>query len=123
MKIAQIAPLFESVPPRFYGGTERVAYQRLIASVTPLKRFQKASGERKREASNPKNILVPRMRPIQIARVGLGKPSAKARDAFRPVAKPSDKNVVRNAAGEAPSNDCVKRQETPVSSSESSDTS
>ena len=24
MKIAQIAPLFESVPPRFYGGTERV---------------------------------------------------------------------------------------------------
>jgi glycosyltransferase involved in cell wall biosynthesis len=25
MKIAQIAPLFESVPPRLYGGTERVA--------------------------------------------------------------------------------------------------
>ena len=25
MKIAQIAPLIESVPPRFYGGTERVA--------------------------------------------------------------------------------------------------
>ena len=24
MKIAQIAPLIESVPPRFYGGTERV---------------------------------------------------------------------------------------------------
>jgi glycosyltransferase involved in cell wall biosynthesis len=24
MKIAQIAPLFESVPPRFYGGTERI---------------------------------------------------------------------------------------------------
>src|ERR1700716_2302720 len=24
MKIAQIAPLYESVPPRFYGGTERV---------------------------------------------------------------------------------------------------
>ncbi len=24
MKIAQIAPLVESVPPRFYGGTERV---------------------------------------------------------------------------------------------------
>jgi hypothetical protein len=24
MKIAQIAPLMESVPPRFYGGTERV---------------------------------------------------------------------------------------------------
>ena len=26
MKIAQIAPLYESVPPRFYGGTERVVY-------------------------------------------------------------------------------------------------
>src|SRR6187402_381758 len=25
MKIAQISPLVESVPPRFYGGTERVA--------------------------------------------------------------------------------------------------
>src|SRR5471032_1375074 len=24
MKIAQIAPLMESVPPRFYGGTERI---------------------------------------------------------------------------------------------------
>ena len=26
MRIAQIAPLYESVPPRFYGGTERVVY-------------------------------------------------------------------------------------------------
>jgi len=24
MKIAQVCPLFESCPPRFYGGTERV---------------------------------------------------------------------------------------------------
>src|SRR5512139_2812805 len=24
MKIAQIAPLMESIPPRFYGGTERI---------------------------------------------------------------------------------------------------
>lgn len=24
MKIAQIAPLYESCPPRYYGGTERV---------------------------------------------------------------------------------------------------
>jgi hypothetical protein len=24
MKIAQIAPLFESIPPRGYGGTERI---------------------------------------------------------------------------------------------------
>ena len=25
MKIAQIAPLMESIPPRLYGGTERIA--------------------------------------------------------------------------------------------------
>ena len=25
MRIAQVAPLYESVPPKFYGGTERVA--------------------------------------------------------------------------------------------------
>ena len=25
MKIAQVAPLIESVPPRLYGGTERIA--------------------------------------------------------------------------------------------------
>ena len=24
MRIAQVAPLYESVPPRYYGGTERV---------------------------------------------------------------------------------------------------
>lgn len=24
MRIAQIAPLYESVPPKFYGGTERI---------------------------------------------------------------------------------------------------
>ena len=26
MKIAQIAPLMESVPPRLYGGTERIVF-------------------------------------------------------------------------------------------------
>src|SRR5215472_15810847 len=26
MKIAQVAPLYESVPPQLYGGTERVVY-------------------------------------------------------------------------------------------------
>jgi hypothetical protein len=26
MRIAQIAPLYESVPPRLYGGTERIVY-------------------------------------------------------------------------------------------------
>src|SRR5580693_9250599 len=26
MKIAQVCPLYESCPPRFYGGTERIVY-------------------------------------------------------------------------------------------------
>jgi hypothetical protein len=26
MRIAQVAPLYESVPPKLYGGTERVVY-------------------------------------------------------------------------------------------------
>jgi hypothetical protein len=26
MRIAQVSPLYESVPPRLYGGTERVVY-------------------------------------------------------------------------------------------------
>jgi hypothetical protein len=31
MKIAQIAPLYEAVPPSFYGGTERI-----VAHLTKL---------------------------------------------------------------------------------------
>jgi hypothetical protein len=78
-------------------------YQQLIASFAPLKRFRKASGERKRETSNPKNILVPRMPMIQTTRVGVGgKPSAKARYSVR---RPVAEQIVRNAAGETPSND------------------
>ena len=34
MRIAQIAPLIESVPPRFYGGTERTASYLTEALVT-----------------------------------------------------------------------------------------
>ncbi len=26
MRIAQVAPLFESIPPKMYGGTERIVY-------------------------------------------------------------------------------------------------
>ena len=39
MKIAQIAPLHESVPPKLYGGTERiVSYltEELVAKATML---------------------------------------------------------------------------------------
>src|SRR6516162_6185887 len=94
-------------------------YRQLIASFAPLKRFRKASDERKRETSNPKKILVPRMQPIQTMRVGVGgKPSAKARDSLsRPIAEPSEMRVVRNAAGETLSNDGAKRHETRVGSS------
>jgi glycosyltransferase involved in cell wall biosynthesis len=82
-------------------------YQRLIASFAPLKRFRRASGERKRETSNPKNTLVPRMPVIQTTRVGVrGKPSAKARDSLRrTVAGPSQ--IGWNTAGETLSNDGI----------------
>lgn len=33
VKIAQIAPLYESVPPKYYGGTERIVYQLTEALV------------------------------------------------------------------------------------------
>jgi hypothetical protein len=95
-------------------------YQQLIASFAPLKRFRKPSGERKRETSDPKKILVPRTQPIQTMRVGVGgKPSAKARDTLRrPVAEPSQ--IVRNAAGETLSDDGVS--ESLIGSGKSPDT-
>src|SRR5438270_4666409 len=34
MRIAQVAPLFESVPPKYYGGTERVVSYLTEALVT-----------------------------------------------------------------------------------------
>ena len=34
MRIAQIAPLIESVPPRLYGGTERIVRHLTEALVT-----------------------------------------------------------------------------------------
>src|SRR4249919_3677353 len=46
MKIAQIAPLMESVPPRLYGGTERIAFyltEELVAQGHDVTLF--ASGE------------------------------------------------------------------------------
>jgi glycosyltransferase involved in cell wall biosynthesis len=46
MKIAQIAPLFERVPPQFYGGTERVVFyltERLLATDHKVTLF--ASGD------------------------------------------------------------------------------
>ena len=65
------------------------------------------------------------MQPIQTMRLGVGgKPSAKTRDSLsRPIAEPSEMRVVRNAAGEALSNDGAKRYETRVGSSKLPDAS
>ena len=46
MKIAQIAPLMESVPPRLYGGTERIVFyltEELVAQGHDVTLF--ASGD------------------------------------------------------------------------------
>jgi glycosyltransferase involved in cell wall biosynthesis len=51
MKIAQVAPLFESVPPKLYGGTERVVYhltQELVRQGHEVSLF--ASGDSKVDA-------------------------------------------------------------------------
>src|SRR5689334_9106399 len=51
MKIAQIAPLYESVPPKGYGGTERVVSyltEELVAQGHEVTLF--ASGDSKTEA-------------------------------------------------------------------------
>jgi hypothetical protein len=34
MRIAQVAPLIESVPPKHYGGTDRIVFYLTEASVT-----------------------------------------------------------------------------------------
>src|SRR5574341_234568 len=52
MRIAQIAPLFESVPPRLYGGTERVVYnltEELVARGHEVTLF--ASGDSRTSAT------------------------------------------------------------------------
>jgi glycosyltransferase involved in cell wall biosynthesis len=52
MKIAQVAPLYESVPPRLYGGTERVVYyliEELIKLGHDVSLF--ASGDSKTSAA------------------------------------------------------------------------
>jgi glycosyltransferase involved in cell wall biosynthesis len=52
MRIAQVAPLAESVPPKFYGGTERVVAwltEELIALGHDVTLF--ASGDSKTSAS------------------------------------------------------------------------
>jgi hypothetical protein len=63
VRIAQIAPLAESVPPKLYGGTERVVHYlteelvrqghevTLFASATPTPRRGSSSGHRVRSGS------------------------------------------------------------------------
>src|SRR4051812_49536160 len=57
MKIAQVAPLFESVPPKFYGGTERVVHyltEELIKYHHDITLF--ASGDSKTSARLISNV-------------------------------------------------------------------
>ena len=99
-------------------------YNQLIASFAPLKRFRKASAERKREASHPKNALVSGLPPIAMEAKTRGKLSATVRDsATRPVVEADKISVIPNAAGEILRNDGVKHQETSVGSNKSPDAS
>ena len=53
MRIAQISPLFEAVPPKLYGGTERVVYsltEELVAMGHDVTLF--ASGDSITSASS-----------------------------------------------------------------------
>jgi hypothetical protein len=61
MRIAQVAPLAESVPPQLYGGTERVVSwltEELVERGHDVKRF--ASGDSETSAE-----LVPAVKPRQ----------------------------------------------------------
>ena len=77
MRIAQIAPLFEAVPPKLYGGTERVVYsltEELVAmghAVNPLL-YKKLPYDTDRDitpislvATYPQAVLVPANSPFK----------------------------------------------------------
>ena len=68
MRIAQIAPLYESVPPRLYGGTERVVSyltEELVRQGHDVTLF--ASGDSKTSAKLvPCSDLALRMNPVVI---------------------------------------------------------
>src|SRR6516165_5899478 len=82
-------------------------YHQLIASFAPLKRFRKASAERK--ASHPKNALASGLPPIAMEAKTRGKLSVTVRDpAARPVVEADKISVIPNAAGEILRNDGVK---------------
>lgn len=68
MKIAQIAPLCEAVPPRLYGGTERVVShltEALVAQGHQVTLF--AAGESKTSA----RLVAARSRPLRLDNTGL----------------------------------------------------
>ena len=63
MKIAQVAPLYESVPPRTYGGTERVVSyltEELVAQGHEVTLF--ASGDSVTAAQ----LIAPRKRALRL---------------------------------------------------------
>jgi glycosyltransferase involved in cell wall biosynthesis len=85
-------------------------YHQLIAPLAPLKRFRKASAQRKREASNYKDTLIPDLPAIAIEtkKVSIRRLSIKVLDSStRPIVEPSKISVIPNAAGETLSDDGV----------------
>jgi hypothetical protein len=78
MKIAQIAPLIESVPPRFYGGTERVVSYlteelvRLGHDVTLFASSDSVTSARLRDDGAPSRPKRPRSDSLLHANVGPG---------------------------------------------------
>ncbi|HET7263291.1 MAG TPA: glycosyltransferase family 4 protein [bacterium] len=87
MKIAQVAPLAESVPPRFYGGTERVVSgltEELVRRGHDVVLFASGDSETSAElvACCPEGLrLNPHMRNhVAYTMIELGKVSARARD-------------------------------------------
>jgi hypothetical protein len=97
-------------------------YHQLISSRTRPTRFRKANGERKREASRPKNTLVLGPHPIAIETKTTG-PMTNYRPKVRGSAMRPVVSVIPNAADETLSNDGVKRRQTRVGSSKPPDAS
>ena len=97
-------------------------YHQLISSRARPTRFRKANGERKREASRPKNTLVLGPHPIAIE-TNITGPVANYRPKVRGSAMRPVVSVIPNAADETLSNDGVKRRQTRVGSSKPPDAS
>jgi hypothetical protein len=89
-------------------------YHQLVESRVLTTRFRKANGERRREASRPKNMLAPRLPPSAAKRMGArAKLSAKVLDSStKPVVESSEISVIPNAAAKTAGNGGIERRKT-----------